>query len=89
MVETIDDASAVALDYLRQHVEPQVGEPISLTSVRAFPTCWVAGYNTAAYIETGTISHGLAGGPLIINRSTGAVRLGRSDLPAEDQLDPE
>lgn len=89
MIETVEDASAAALAYLRTYVEPDVGEPIMLTAVRPFPTCWVAGYNTTAYIETGAISHALAGGPLIINRSTGEVRLGRSDLPAEEQLDPE
>lgn len=89
MIETVEEASAIALAYLQQHVEPDVGEPIALTSVRSFPTCWIAGYNTSAYIETGAVSHALAGGPLIINRSSGVVRLGRSDLPAEQQLDPE
>jgi hypothetical protein len=89
MIDTLEEASTAALAYLRQHVEPVVGEPIALTTVRSFPTCWVAGYNTLAYIETGAISHALAGGPLIINRSSGTVRLGRSDLPAEDQLDSE
>jgi hypothetical protein len=89
MIDSEAEASQIALAHLKASVEPDVGEPIAVTHVRSFPTCWVVGYNTVAYIETGAISHALAGGPVFVNRATGSVRLGRSDIPAEDQLDPE
>ena len=60
------------------------------TEVREFPTCWAVGWNNRAYVEGGEVSSALAGGgPIIVNRKTGVVRMGVSALPVEAQLDPE
>lgn len=88
MPVTREQAVAIAEDMLDREVRPKVDEEIALTELREFPTCWVAGYNTRAYLETGSVIHALAGGgPIIINRRTGHARLGTSALPTEDQLD--
>lgn len=90
MPVTREEAVAIAEEVLDREIRPNVDEEVRLTGVREFPTCWVAGYNTRAYLETGSVVHALAGGgPIIINRRTGHARLGTSALPAEDQLDEE
>jgi hypothetical protein len=88
MIETEAQARAVAEKYIAEVVEPAVGQEVVSTSVREFPTCWVVGYNTRAYVETQAASHALAGGPIIVNRATGNLRIGSSALSAEEQLDP-
>jgi hypothetical protein len=89
MPVTREHAAAIAEDFLDREIRPKVDQEIVLTEVREFPTCWVAGYNTRAYLETGSVSHALAGGPIIINRRTGNARIGTSAVRAEDQLDEE
>jgi len=90
MIVSADEACGVALRHLRGEVEPSIGEELATTDVREYPTCWVVGYNTRAYLETGSISHALAGGgPLIINRATGRVRMGTWNTAIEDQLDEQ
>lgn len=85
---TKDQAVLIAQEMLEKELQPNIGEDITLTEVREFPTCWVAGYNTRAFLETGSTVHALAGGgPIIINRQTGSARVGTSALPAEEQLD--
>lgn len=89
-VDDQETATRIAAEFLETEVRPGVGQEVVLTEVREFPTCWVAGYNTKAYVETGSVIHALAGGgPIIVNRRSGEVRMGTSALPAEDQLDPE
>jgi hypothetical protein len=88
MIDTEGQARAVAEKYIADVVEPAVGEEVITTAVREFPTCWIVGYNTRAYVETQAISHALAGGPIIVNRASGKLRVGSSALPAEEQLDP-
>jgi hypothetical protein len=88
MITSADEAREAALSHLRRSVEPDVGEELRTTDVWEYPTCWVVGYNTRAYLETGSISHALAGGgPLIINRQTGQIRMGTWNVAIEDQLD--
>lgn len=90
LVESEDDARAIAEAMLDQHVRPLIREPVITTTVRLFPTCWVVGFNTRAYVETGAINHALAGGgPIIVNRRTGVARIGTSTKRIEEQLDPE
>lgn len=85
---TKEQAVAIAEEVLEKELRPNIGEEMALTEVREFPTCWVAGYNTRAFLQTGSMVHALAGGgPIIINRRTGCARVGTSALPAEDQLD--
>ncbi|MGH3272448.1 MAG: YrhB domain-containing protein [Trebonia sp.] len=90
MIVSADEARDVALRHLRSEVEPSIGEELATTDAWEYPTCWVVGYNTRAYLETGSISHALAGGgPLIINRATGRVRMGTWSAAIEDQLDDQ
>jgi Immunity protein 35 len=89
MIDSAEVAKELAQDYLDTVIQPQVDEEVTATEVREFPTCWVVGYNTRAFLETGSFSHALVGGgPIIINRGTGRLRVGTSALPAEEQLDP-
>jgi Immunity protein 35 len=89
-IKTKEQAKKIAEDFLDRDVRPKLVEELVVTEVREFPTCWVAGFNTRAYVETGSTIHALAGGgPIIINRLTGKARQGTSALPAEKQLDPE
>jgi hypothetical protein len=84
--ETI--ARSIAERVLDQKVRPGLVEEIVITTARAVRGCWIVGYNTQAYVETGLITHALAGGgPVIINRFSGEAKLGTSALPIEDQLE--
>lgn len=78
----------VAEQVLDEQVRPNTDEDLVLTEVREYPTCWVVGYNTREFVETGSFSATLVGGgPIIINRKTARARVGTSALPIEDQLD--
>jgi len=89
-VAVSDEASARAIgEALLEEVGTSVAGEIVTTGVREFPTCWVVGYQSRVYLETGAFSFALVGGPIIVNRRTGTARFGASSLPAEDQLDPE
>jgi hypothetical protein len=60
------------------------------TTVWDYPTCWVVGYQSRAFLERGSLSDVIVGGgPIIINKKTGKVRQGTSGLPKEEQLDPD
>jgi len=88
IVEDEATARLIAERLLDEDVRPDTDEEIVVTSARQFRRCWVVGYNTRAYVGTGSISHTLAGGgPIIINRMTGRARMGTSALPVEEQLD--
>ena len=80
-------ATEIARRHLELHIEPGVGQPVAIGSLREFASSWVAGYNRA-FLETRSIRHALAGGgPLIIDKATGAVTMGTSALPVEDQVE--
>lgn len=83
-----EDALRIAAEFVARAVEPGVGQPVVLTSIREFPQCWVVGFNTRAYWETRSIRHALAGGgPLIIDKASGEQTVALSALPLEDQVD--
>ncbi|HSH60702.1 MAG TPA: YrhB domain-containing protein [Acidimicrobiales bacterium] len=88
-ITTREQAAVIAEKLLDREIRPNLAEEVAITEIREYPTCWLAGFNTVAYIETGEILHALAGGGPIINRPTGVARFGTSALPAGDQLDPE
>jgi hypothetical protein len=83
------EALRIAERLLDEVVRPMTDQDIVATTVQAYPTCWVVGYNTRAFVETRSIMVALAGGgPIIINRETGHARLGTYEVPPEQQLDP-
>ena len=89
-VEGIEAAREIAQRHLVEEVQP-ASEPklVLMPGVHEYPTCWMFAYNTGTFVTTGEIRHALAGnGPIIVNRRTGAVRSGVSDLPLDDQVDP-
>jgi immunity protein 35 of polymorphic toxin system len=88
MIDTEERAREIAEGFLDEMARPSIHEEVITTDVSEFPTCWIVGYQTRAFVETGSVSHALAGGPIIINRATGVPRFGASALPAEEQLDP-
>jgi hypothetical protein len=89
VITSEEQARTIAEQLLDEVVRPAAAEDIVTTTVRAYPTCWVIGYNTRAFVETRAINHALAGGgPVIINRETGRARLGTHELPSDQQLDP-
>ena len=88
MVLTANDARTIAERFLDEQVRPHLDAEIVVTDVREFPSCWVVGFNSRAFVETGSISHMLVGGgPIIVNRRTGVACMGTSAQPDEDQLD--
>jgi hypothetical protein len=90
VITSADQARAIAEEMLDVKVRPALDLEVVTTSVREFETCWVVGYQSRAYVETGEASNALAGGgPIIINRRSGAARMGTSSLAAEAQLDPD
>jgi Immunity protein 35 len=89
MVLTSDEARTIAERFLDENVRPRLDAEIVVTDVHEFPTCWLIGFNSRAYVETRSFSHMLVGGgPIIVNRRTGIARMGTSAQPPEDQLDP-
>jgi Immunity protein 35 len=81
-------AELLAGRYLRDEVEPDVGQEVAIASIREFPSSWVIGYNTRAFLETRSIRYALAGGgPLIIDKQTGELSVGTSALPVERQVE--
>jgi hypothetical protein len=52
------------------------------------PWCWVFYYNSRAYLETGMISHALAGnGPIVVDKDFGTVHELATARPTEEQLE--
>ena len=89
-VTSAGDARKVAEKLLDVRVRPFLDLDVVTTGVREFSTCWVVGFSSRLFLETGEISYALAGGgPIIVNRKTGAARMARSALPVEDQLDSQ
>jgi Immunity protein 35 len=49
---------------------------------------WAFCYDSKEYLETGNISHALAGNsPIFVRKSDGDAFFGRTDIPLEDQLE--
>jgi hypothetical protein len=83
-----EKARRAAEEFLRKVIQPRVAEELVIAELEEFPTCWVADYTTRKFMQAGSLRHALAGnGPLIINRRTGAIRVGLTSKPVEDQLD--
>jgi hypothetical protein len=81
-------ALEVAEALLDEVVRPTTDDEIVVTTVQAYPTCWIVGYNTKAFVESRSIMDALPGSrPVIVNRETGRARLGTHELPPEQQLD--
>jgi Immunity protein 35 len=89
VIDTESQAREIAERYLADEMEPMLGAEVVIVSIREYPTCWVVGYNTRAFVENGDLLRSLVGnGPMMINRATGRLRLAWSGAPAEEQLDP-
>jgi hypothetical protein len=87
---TSEDARRVAEKYLDDVFPADQRAEIVTTTVWEYETCWMVGYQTRAFVESGSWSDALAGGgPVIINKGTGQVRMGTSTLPPEQQQDAE
>lgn len=89
MVDDQEQVRRIAERLLDEQVRPEIDDEVVISGIQEFPTCWAVGYNSREFLENGSISHALVGGPVIVNRRTGTARLGVSAKPAEDQLDPE
>lgn len=81
-------ARAMAEVLLDQTVRTEIADVvINEEETKETDTCWVFFYNTRAYIETGSMSHALAGNaPLFVLKDDPSVWFGRTDIPVEDQL---
>jgi Immunity protein 35 len=89
-VENEREARVIAQRFLDEEIQSKSRYELVLTDVLEFPHCWVVGFNARQFVETGDFRHALAGGgPIIVNRRTGAVRQGVSAKPIEEQLDQE
>lgn len=86
---TFDDAHNKVQQMLSRLAE-QMNIELALDerATRIESWCWVFFYNSRAYLETGSFSHALAGnGPIVVERSTGAVHQLTTARPVEEQLD--
>jgi hypothetical protein len=82
------DARQIAENFVRDEIQPRVGEELVIAELTEFSTSWVAVYNTRKFVETGNFLYALAGnGPLIISQRTGTTRIGLTSQPVEEQLD--
>lgn len=81
-------ARAFAQAFLTNSIQPRVNTEVVLTKVLEYEHCWVVGWNSRKYVQSRQIDDALAGGgPIIVNRRTGAVRQGVCWRPAEEQVD--
>lgn len=88
-VSSAAEARSIAERHL-DNMRPRIGVEIATVEPTEYPTCWVVGWNTVAFIQTREVGHALAGnGPVIVNRRTGVARWGVSALPIEEQLDAD
>ncbi len=86
MKVTNDLARAIAEEMLDQTVRTEIAD-IVINKTLETDSCWVFFYNTRAYIETGSISHALAGNaPVFVLKDDPSAWFGRTDIPLEDQL---
>ena len=86
----IDEAQTIAESILDERVRPWVHEPVAIAveSTRVAEDNIVFFYDTVAYLETGSVSHALAGnGPIIVDRVTATARIASSSRPWDEQLD--
>lgn len=67
---TEDDARRVATSLLSErYMDFKAGDWV-LTSVEEYDTAWAFNYNSRLYVETGEVSHALAGnGALVVPKS--------------------
>ncbi|MCH8129377.1 MAG: hypothetical protein IIC70_05685 [Acidobacteria bacterium] len=83
---TNDLARAIAEEMLDQTVRTEIAD-IVINKTLETDSCWVFFYNTRAYIETGSMSHALAGNaPVFVLKDDPSAWFGRTDIPLEDQL---
>ena len=86
MKVTNDLARAIAEEMLDQTVRTEIAD-IVINKTLETDSCWVFFYNTRAYIETGSMSHALAGNaPVFVLKDDPSAWFGRTDIPLEDQL---
>ena len=86
MKVTSDLARAIAEEMLDQTVRTEIAD-IVINKTLETDSCWVFFYNTRAYIETGSMSHALAGNaPVFVLKDDPSAWFGRTDIPLEDQL---
>lgn len=83
---TSDLARAIAEEMLDQTVRTEIAD-IAINKTLETDSCWVFFYNTRAYMETGSMSHALAGNaPVFVLKDDPSAWFGRTDIPVEDQL---
>jgi hypothetical protein len=87
-VMTYETAREIAAHFIEEHLQPNIEEEVTLqTEFEETKSYWVFFYNTRDYIETGNISYALLGnGPLLVEKSTGRARLGRSDSRWREEI---
>ena len=83
---TNDLARAIAEEMLDQTVRTEIAD-IVINKTLETDSRWVFFYTTRAYIETGSMSHALAGNaPVFVLKDDPSAWFGRTDIPLEDQL---
>jgi len=81
---TKDEATTIVLEQIKRLESPGVPFAINEVATIEKPFGWVFFYNSRRFLETRDELSQLAGnGPIIVNRTTGAVVLGRSNKPVQ------
>lgn len=82
------DAIRIASAYFAERFDEVRTCEWVLTEPREHPSAWTVGYQTRAFLETGSISHSLAGnGPLVIPKSGEPPWEAWSGEPVESQIE--
>src|SRR5258708_3959019 len=80
-------ARQIAAEYLTQLSEEFRSGNWVLSVAEEYATAWAVGYQTRAFMETGSLSDRLAGnGPVVVPKSGGEPWMAWSGLPVADQL---
>ena len=86
----LNAAESLAIaEQMLEKLRRDAGEEVMIKTAvtRETERSWVYFYNTRVFLETGSFSHALVGnGPIVVDKSDGTVRWGRTDIPIEDQL---
>lgn len=84
-----DEARALAEAFLDGQVRPDQPDEVVIVDrhTQESATTWAFVYNSRAYVETGSMIDMIVGNaPVLVDRSTGRTRAGRSDLPVAEQI---
>lgn len=84
-----DEARSIAQRMLDENVRAAAGGGVAIDDDYTVDSdeWWVFVYNTKRYLQTGDVRQSLVGNrPIMVNKTTGEAKFGRTDISIEAQL---